>query len=235
MTKKTFYSELAYLIGLLVLAFGTSLMTVADLGLSMIVAPAYILHLKISEFLPFFSFGMAEYTFQALLILITVIIIRRFRVSYLFSFATAVLYGIALDSWLLLTTHFSSDILALRILLFVVGTLMCTFGVALLFRTYISPEAYELIVKEVSKKFNFNINHVKTVYDISSLVLSVTFSFIFFGLFEFHGIYWGTLVSAMFNGLLIGLFGKMLDKLFVFKDKLSLRNFFESTKTKKDS
>ena len=230
MTKKTFYSEFAYLFGLAVLAFGTSLMTVADLGLSMIVAPAYILHLKISEFLPFFSFGMAEYTFQACLILLTVIMVKQFRISYLFSFITAVLYGITLDASLILTTHLSSDILALRMLLFVIGTLMCTLGVALLFRTYISPEAYELLVKEVSRKFNLNINRVKTVYDMSSLALSVIFSFIFFGLFEFHGIYWGTLVSAAFNGILIGMFGKILDRFFVFKDKLTLRGFFEGNK-----
>ena len=53
--KRVFYCELAYVFGIIILAFGTSLMEKASFGLSMIVAPAYILHLKISEFLPIFS------------------------------------------------------------------------------------------------------------------------------------------------------------------------------------
>ena len=62
MKKTVFYTEAAYLLGIVLLAFGTSLMELADFGMSMIVAPAYLLHLKLSQILPFFSFGMAEYT-----------------------------------------------------------------------------------------------------------------------------------------------------------------------------
>ena len=41
MQKKTLiYSEAAYLIGLVVLAFGVALMEAADFGVSMVVAPA---------------------------------------------------------------------------------------------------------------------------------------------------------------------------------------------------
>ena len=57
-TRKTFSTELAYLIGIIVLAFGSAFMEKADFGMSMVVAPAYLLHLKISEFLPFYTFGM---------------------------------------------------------------------------------------------------------------------------------------------------------------------------------
>ena len=66
--KRVIYSELAYFFGILVLALGTALMERADFGISMVVAPAYILHLKLSEYLPFFSFGVAEYVFQAVLL-----------------------------------------------------------------------------------------------------------------------------------------------------------------------
>ncbi|MBE5772279.1 MAG: hypothetical protein E7336_13050, partial [Clostridiales bacterium] len=64
--KNTFFTEAAYFLGMILLAVGTALMERADFGMSMVVAPAYILQLKISEFLPFFSFGMAEYMLQAL-------------------------------------------------------------------------------------------------------------------------------------------------------------------------
>ena len=84
MKKKVFYTELAYLLGLLAIAWGTACMERVDFGVSMVVAPAYILHLKISEFLPFFSFGMAEYTLQAIILFLMMIILQKVKLSYFF-------------------------------------------------------------------------------------------------------------------------------------------------------
>ena len=95
--KRTFYTEAAYAIGIISLAFGTALMEKADFGMSMVVAPAYLIYLKVSEFLDWFSFGMAEYCFQAFLIVVLVIVLRRFKRKYLFSFITAFIYGNVLD------------------------------------------------------------------------------------------------------------------------------------------
>lgn len=61
--KRVFYCEIAYIMGIIVLALGTAFMERANFGMSMIVAPAYLIHLKVSKFLPFFSFGMSEYVF----------------------------------------------------------------------------------------------------------------------------------------------------------------------------
>lgn len=80
--KKKIYAELAYVLGLVILAFGTALMERADFGMSMVVAPAYILHLKLRDVLPFFSFGMAEYCLQAVLIVVLCLVLRRFRLGY---------------------------------------------------------------------------------------------------------------------------------------------------------
>lgn len=45
--KKSFYTELAYGVGLITLALGTALMERADFGMSMVVAPAYLVYLKV--------------------------------------------------------------------------------------------------------------------------------------------------------------------------------------------
>ena len=55
MKKRTFSTELCYILGILLLAFSATCMAKADLGLSMVVAPAYLLHLKCG-----ISFGTAE-------------------------------------------------------------------------------------------------------------------------------------------------------------------------------
>lgn len=55
--KKVFYSELAYVFGMVVLALGTAMMERADFGMSMVVAPAYLVHLRILQAFPAFTFG----------------------------------------------------------------------------------------------------------------------------------------------------------------------------------
>ena len=224
--KRNFYTELSYALGLVILAFSCAMITKASFGVSMVVAPAYILHLKISDFLPFFSFGLAAYTFQALLLILTVIILRRAKLSYLFSFVTAVIYGFLLDGFVALLSFVTVETLVLRIVFFAVGAIICPLGVALLFHTYIPAEAYEVFVMEISAKLGMSLHKFKTIYDCASCVLSVIMSFCFFGWLSFNGIGWGTVICALINGPLIGLYTKLLNKKFRFEDGLPLRRFF---------
>lgn len=226
MKKKVFYTELAYVLGLLIMAIGAAFMEKSDFGLSMIVAPAYLIHLKLEKLLPWFSFGVAEYFFQGVLILITILVMRRFKLSYLFSFVTAILYGTLLDAAIALIAPLPEAGFVLRTVYYVCGLLLCAFSVSLFFHTYISPEAYELIVKELASKFG-NINRIKIVYDLSSMLLSVVLSFLFFGFGVFEGIKWGTLICALVNGFTINCFTKLLERSFVFKNKFQLAKYFE--------
>lgn len=224
--RKTFYTELAYVLGLIFVALGVAFMEKPDFGVSMVVAPAYILHLKISETYSFFTFGMAEYTLQAVLLIIMALVLRRFKLSYLFSFVTAVIYGFILDLCMLAVSYVPMDNMALRITYYTLGMVLCAIGIALFFHTYIAPEVYELFVKEVSSKYGVEIHRFKTGYDICSCLIGVILSFIFFGFGVFRGVKWGTIICALINGTLIGLCSKFLEQRFEFKDGLGLRKYF---------
>ncbi len=224
--RKTFYTELAYVLGLIFVALGVAFMEKPDFGVSMVVAPAYILHLKISETYSFFTFGMAEYTLQAVLLIIMALVLRRFKLSYLFSFVTAVIYGFILDLCMLLVSYVPMENMALRITYYTLGMVLCAIGIALFFHTYIAPEVYELFVKEVSSKYGVEIHRFKTGYDICSCLMGVILSFIFFGFGVFRGVKWGTIICALINGTLIGLCSKFLEQRFEFKDGLGLRKYF---------
>ena len=226
MKKKVFYTELSYILGVVLLAFNTAVMEKADFGVSMVVAPAYLLYLKLSEFLPFFTFGMAEYLLQATLLVIMCLTIRRFKVSYLFSFVTTVLYGIVLDASMIILQHVVCDTLISSLLIYILGILGTTMGVSLLFHTYISPAVYELFVKEVSSHFNKKLSTFKTAYDCVSCAIAILMSFVFFGLWKFEGVKFGTIVCALVNGLIISMFSKIFEHFFTFEDKLKLRKFF---------
>ena len=223
--KSLFYTESAYLLGLIALAIGTALMEKADLGMSMVVAPAYLLHLKLSQYWSFFTFGMAEYLLQFFLVILLAAVLRRFRLSYLISFATALIYGLLLDLSIAAFAAIYPGSLLFRILLYLVGMILCTFGIALLFHAYIAPEAYELFVKEVSARYSLPIHKVKTVYDCVSCAIAILMSFLFFGFGQFEGIKWGTVFCTLVNGWLIGRWTALFDRRFTFSDGLPLRKY----------
>jgi uncharacterized membrane protein YczE len=225
--KKTFFSETAWIAGALFLALGTAMMERADFGMSTVVAPAYLLYLKVSQSLPFFSFGMAEYTLQAILLIILGLILRRFRRSYLFSFITALVYGFVLDLMMKPLAMVPAQSMAMRLFLYIAGMLVCAIGVAFYFKTYISPAAYELIVKEVAREGNHDIGKVKIIYDVTSCLISVVLSFLFFGFGHFEGVKAGTFIVAVLNGPLISKCSDILDRMFEFKDRFRFRKYFE--------
>ncbi len=189
----------------------------ADFGMSMVVAPAYLLHLEVAKFLPFFTFGLAEDVFQAFLLVLMCLILRRFRASYLFSFVTAVLYGMVLDGAVALV-HLIPHTLVARLCMYVGGMTLTSAGVAFFCRTYIAPEVYELFVETVSRKFKMSFHHFKTIYDVISCAVSVAMSFAFFGFGQFVGVGWGTIVCALVNGTLIGWFTRLYDRLWRYEE-----------------
>ena len=224
--KAVLYTEIIYFLALALLAVGTALTVYGDLGISMVVAPAYILHLKLSQFFPFFTFGVAGYTLQAVVLIVMMLLLRKAKLIYLLSFGTAVVYGSALDGAMLLI-GFLPENPYLQILLYIVGTVLCCAALALLFAAYFPPEAYELCVKELSAKLNKPVHIVKTVYDCCSLAVSVVLSLSFFGTIRGIGI--GTVICAFLYGVLIRAFQKLYDRYFLFADKFPLRKYFEES------
>ena len=227
MRKRVFYTEVSYALGLIIMAFAAAFTEKADFGMSMVVAPAYILHLKISQFLPWFTFGVSEYFFQGLLVLVTMLVMKKFKVSYLLSFVTAVLYGTLLDFAMRVIAPLPEADFAIRIVWYILGTVLCSFAVSLFFHTYFAPEAYELIVKELAAKTKKDINKMKMAFDCFSVVLGIVLSFSFFGFGVFHGVKLGTIFCALINGFLISRFSKLLEHFFEFRNKLNIQKYFE--------
>ncbi|MBE6989774.1 MAG: hypothetical protein E7426_03385 [Ruminococcaceae bacterium] len=226
MQKRVFSNELAYVLGLIIMGLGNACMERADFGMAMVVTPAYILHLKISQTLPWFTFGVSEYLLQGVVLLSLILVMKRFKLSYLYSFLTAVLYGYTLDAAMLLVRLLPGHAFGHRLVFYAVGALLCAMGVSLLFHTYISPEAYELFVKEVSGKLGMDIHRFKTLYDCLFCAIGIILSFTFFGLWHFEGVKAGTIVFALINGSLIGLFSRLFERWFFFQDTLPWRRYF---------
>ncbi len=229
-------SEATYIVAILLLSLSVAMLTSANFGISMIVAPAYLLSLKIE----FLTFGRAEYVVQAVIFIVLCLVIRKFRPIYLTSFLTCLIYGLALDLWRMIpffnTSVTPPESLALwaRILLFMGGFILTGFSVALFFKTYFYPQVYDFSVKCITARYHFKMFVVKTSVDFTMLGIGLILSFCFFG--KLVGIGWGTLVMAVLNGTIIGLFSKLFDHFFDFKPAFpKFASFFDLTFERKNA
>lgn len=227
MKKISKMNEAAWLLGTLLCALGRVLCTKSGLGLSMIGAPSYIMHLKLIKNYPFFSQGTAEYVFQAFLLVAVCIMIKKLKVKHIFSFATAVVLGFMVDGWLwVFGGNNIYDSFLLRIVCFVLGELFTALAIAFIFRTSLPLQMYEVFVVEFSEKFNIEKNRVKLWLDISMLILSVVLAL---GLNRnLNGVGIGTIIITVVNAPLIKIFGGLLDRMFIFDLRFpSLGKFLE--------
>ncbi|MFA6938056.1 MAG: DUF6198 family protein [Treponema sp.] len=215
MKKIKIYSEVNYILAILLLAFAVAMITCTNFGVSMVVAPAYVFSRKFT----FLTFGQSEYIIQAVVFIFFCLLIRKFKLVYLSSFLTCVIYGAVLDAFRFFIPVFNPAVTApnsipfiMKIIFFILGILLTTLSIAMFYRTYFYPQVYDFFVKGVSEHFNFNRTKFKIICDVLFLVLASVMSLLFFK--KFVGVGWGTLVITCVNGILIGLFGKLLDKYF---------------------
>lgn len=219
MKKIKNFSEMSFILGMIILPLGATLMAKADMGISMVVAPAYLLSLKFD----FLTFGTAEFLLQTALIIVMSILSKKVKLGYISSFLSAVIYGVILDLWMALFSLITPT-LFLRFVFYFVGMLVSSLGVALFFRTYLPPCAYDYFVRDISQMFKIPTRRFKLGYDITSCLVSVILSFIFFA--SIKGVGWGTVLCAFVNGFIIDFFGKLLDKFIDFSPKFPFEKYF---------
>lgn len=226
MKKTVFYKEAAYVTAILFIALGVVLATKAGFGVSMIAGVSYTFHLWLLKITDFLSLGTIDYLIHGIVILLTGIVVRKFRGSYLFSFMTAVLTGVSIDLFVFILEPLSVETMTARIIIFAASIVTCAFGVACVFHAYFPPAGHELFVKEFAIYFNKDIGKVKTIYDIVFLLISALLNIVFFR--GFVGIGIGTLITALLNGPAISVFDRLLKKNFEFKAAFpKLEKYFE--------
>jgi uncharacterized membrane protein YczE len=217
--------ELNWLLGVFLVALGVAICNRANLGISMIAAPAFIIADAIHPLWNGFTVGMAEYLVQGLIVILACLICWRIDWRYLLSFLTAVIYGYVVDMWMLIIGTEPFEELWLRWVMLIVGDIVTCTGVAFFFRTYLPVEAYELFVNEVSRVRKFNLHKVKWIFDFSCLAVSVILAFSIFGdattfdwatiyTHSFHHIGLGTIVTTVISAPLINVISIAVRKLF---------------------
>ncbi len=232
-------SELLWVFGIIFVALGVAICSKADLGVSMVAAPAFVVFDAIKGLWSGFSVGMTEYIIQGLMLILLCIIVKKFNWRYLLAFVVAVIYGYTLNFFLWLLSPISFNEVWLRYVMLLVGDVVTAFGVACFFKTYMPLQVYELFVAEISNVYNIHIVKVKRIFDISLLALSIILAFTLFGdvttfnwstiyYKSFHSIGIGTIITTIINSTLINFCSKFLDKVFEPTAKFTkLENFLK--------
>ena len=225
MKKISKSSELLWLLGDIFVAIGVALCSKANLGVSMIAAPTFVIREALASFWDGLTVGVVEYALQGILLILLCLLIRRFNWRFLLAFGVAVLYGYTLDLVLWILEPISFDAIPLRWLMLLVGDMITALGVACFFRTYMPLQVYELFVAETSSRFNISLQKMKWIFDLSLLGVSLALAFLLFGdaaefdwttigYSSFHSIGLGTLITTIINSPFITLMGKLLDRIF---------------------
>lgn len=214
-----------WVIGIFMVALGVSLCKKADLGVSMIAAPTFILHEAIAKVWEGVSVGVIEYLLQGVILVIMCAAVTRINWRYLLSFAVAIIYGYVLDMWLLIfgTAPFAS--LAVRWVMLIVGDICTAVGVACFFRTYMPLMVHELFVSELCDRYGLKINKIKYAFDAAFLALSLILAFLLFNdarsfdwkmiySTSFHSLGLGTIITTIINAPIIAAAGRLLDRVF---------------------
>ena len=210
MNKK--YRVINWIFYELFVGLGIALCTKAGFGLSMIAAPPYILHVWLRDYFPWYTQGTSEYVWEAVVLLVTCLIIRKFSPKYLLSFLAAVITGFIIDGWLfLLGGNAVYAGVPARVLSFAAGLIVCALGVAFIFRSDLPAQTYELSVKEIAARFGIPSAKVKQYFDITMLVISVVLDLLLLHKFTGTGI--GTVIATLVNSTIINMWLKVIDKI----------------------
>ena len=208
--KKKFIrlGEASWIVGNILCAFGNCLVSKSALGLSPIIAPAFILNRTIG----FLSVGVCEYIIQGILLALCCIIIGKFKAKFIATICNIIFYGACFDIVNAALSFIQPTNLLEKIICVIIGTFITGFAIALMLRTYIPPSAYEIFVKEVAEAKRIDVNKMKLAFDASMLTLTAVLMFALLGGFNVDIIGPLTVLSAFVNPILIGFFGKLIDK-----------------------
>ena len=218
-------AELMWIFGTIFVALGVSICSKSNLGVSMIAAPAFVISEYVSTNFNWITVGVTEYIIQGLLLILLIILIRKFDWRFLLAFVVAIIYGYVLNLFIFIFKDLTIDNIVLRWITLIVGDIITAFGVACYFRTYLPLQVYELFVSQTASKFKLSINKTKWIFDISLLIISIILAFTLFSDYKtfdfttiwytnYHNLGLGTIVTTIINSPIIAFMGRIIDKIF---------------------
>lgn len=185
--------------GLFIMAMGIVFCIRADLGITPISCPPYVLSLGLSP-----TVGQFTILMHLLLILGQALLLGRdFHGLQWLQIALALVFGCFIDDCMQLTTSMVPANYLQSILFLLAGNVLMAVGMNFEIKAHIILVPTDGFVQAVCRKTGRSFSQLKIVFDISLLAISIACSLILLGRIE--GVREGTLISAFLVGFLLGL------------------------------
>lgn len=206
--KEIFKRYILFILCLFFMGIGVALTKHGELGVSPISSVANVISIKFS----FLSFGTWLTISNCVLLLGQVILLRKnFMPFQLLQIPLSFLFGYFTDFGLYLASFIPNDIYIVKLLLVIFGIVVLGFGITLGVIANVILNSGEAFVKALSDVLHKDFSNVKIAFDVSWVAFSIVLSLIFFG-GELVGTREGTILSAVFTGVAVKLWLKLIKK-----------------------
>ncbi|MCI5898847.1 MAG: DUF6198 family protein [Firmicutes bacterium] len=209
MSKKEIVKRyILFVISLFFAALGVAFTKHAELGVSPISSVANVMSCKYSSL----SLGTWLIIWNCILIVGQILILRRkFQLIQLLQVPLSFLFGWFTDFGMWIVSSIPVNSYPIRLIMVVVGIVILGFGISLSVIANVIMNSGEALVKAVSDTMNREFGDVKILFDILCVVMALILSLIFFD-FTIVGTREGTIISALFTGVIVKFFGRKIKK-----------------------
>lgn len=207
MTKKELVKRyLLLILGLFLSALGVAFTKHGELGVSPTSSVPNVMSYKYT----FFTLGSWLIIWNCILIVGQIIILRnKFQLIQLLQIPLSFLFGYFTDFGLWFVSHISAEQYLFRLLMVFIGIVILGLGVSLAVIANVIMNSGEAFVKAVSDSIHKEFGNVKIAFDLCCVGLAVILSLLFFD-FSIVGTREGTVLSAIFTGVVVKFFNKRL-------------------------
>lgn len=209
MTKKEVAKRYGlFVVSLFFSAMGIALTRHGGLGVSPISSVANIMSYRI----PDISFGTWLILWNCTMVLGQILILRKdFKPIQFLQIPLSLIFGLFTDLGVWTLSNFPPANYGFQMAFVVAGIIVIGFGVCLAVIADVIMNSGEAFVKVVADKAKKDFGKTKIVFDLSCAAASVVMSLIFFDM-QVIGTREGTILTAIFTGLVVNFFRKRLQK-----------------------
>lgn len=173
-----------------------------ELGVSPISSVANVMSYKF----PSLSLGTWLIIWNCMLIVGQIFILRRkFQLIQLLQIPLSFVFGWFTDFGMWLMSFIPANSYLVRIIMVVIGILVLGFGISLSVIADVIMNSGEAFVKAVSDTLDKDFGNVKIAFDVFYVIIAIALSLLFFD-FTIVGTREGTIISALFTGIVVKFF-----------------------------
>lgn len=200
--KETAKRYIIFIIGLFFAGLGVAFTKHGGLGVTPVSSIPNVLSYEFTAM----SLGTWLIIWNCVLIVLQILILRRdFKLIQLLQVPLSFLFGKFTDFGMWLVSFIPVKNYPMQLVMLFIGIVVLGFGITLSVGANVIMNSGEAFVKAVSDKSGKAFGTVKVIFDVSSVIISVILSFLFFG-GKIVGTREGTVISALTTGFVVKFF-----------------------------